>query len=175
MRKICAVVAAVIISTALPALAIQPHDVPDIPVQPQPRMPQLLRHASAQQQVSGNVSEVNPSTGALTLASAVGTLKLHFPPQALRDVHKGDAITAEYAFTKEGEHQTRAYDAPAGAGEHQMAGTVSEVNHDAGWVHVKSGDTTLQLPFPREAVRDLKIGDRITIDLAFAKGIQLSK
>jgi hypothetical protein len=175
MRKICAFAAAAIVSAALPVMAIQPQEVPDVPAQPQSQIPHLSRLASPQQEVSGRVSEVNPSTGSLSVASAAGTLKLHFPPQALRGVHKGDPITAEYAFMREGERPTRAYDAPAGAGEHQMTGTVSEVNHDTGWLQVKTGDTLLELPFPREAVRDLKAGDRITIDLAFAKGTPIER
>jgi hypothetical protein len=175
MRKIFAFAAAALVSAALPLMAIQPQDVPDIPVQPQSQIPHLPRLASAQQQVTGTVSDVDASTGSLSLASATGTLKLHFPPPALRDVHRGDPITAEYAFTREGERSNRAYDAPAGAGEHQMTGTVSEVNHDTGWLQVKTGDTMLQLPFPREAVRDLKTGDRITIDLAFAKGVPIAR
>jgi len=133
-------------------------------------MPQMAAQASPQQEITGNVLDIDSRTGLLTLASADGALKLHFPPPSLSSVKKGDQITVQFAYTKGRAGGERAYDAPKGLGEHRMTGTVTGVDHAKGWVQLQTDAGLLALPFPPRTVRDLKSGDQITIDLAFSKG-----
>jgi hypothetical protein len=168
MQKLYVLAAGALLSAAaaLPAVGADPEAAS------QPRRPATLqepeRQASAQQQVSGNVQEIDRTKGLMTLASSVGTLRLHFPPRFLSEIQKGQIVTAQYSFAKFGEESKLAYDAPLGFGAHQMAGTVEDVNHDTGWIRVKSDATMLELAFPPRVVSDIKSGDRITVDLAFS-------
>jgi hypothetical protein len=118
----------------------------------------------------GTVSEIDQPRGLVTVAGAVGTVKLHFPPQSLRDIQKGDVITARYAFAEPSGQSMRAYDAPHGRDEHKMAGTVVGVDHVTGLVDVKTDEAPLQLIFRPQAIRDLKQGDAIVVEMAFSKG-----
>lgn len=56
-------------------------------------------------------------------------------------------------------------------GEHQMTGTISSINHDKGTVDLKTAENneTLKLHFPPQSIRDLKQGDKITVQLSFWK------
>ena len=166
MKRIQAFTAAALFyaAAALPALALPPEDQPGRPAEQM----QSGRQADTHQQVSGRVSDINQSKGLVTLAASAGTIKLHFPPAALRDIKKGDTIIADYAMAEPG--TKRAYDAPQGIGEHQMAGTISSIDHDTGAVQVKTAETTLELMFPPQAVRNLKQGDAVTVNMAFSKG-----
>lgn len=178
-------------TSALPVLAIEPveqtggvpstheQNAPDMqrpapgtgqPGQPAPMMKQSAEDSSSQR-LTGTVTDVNKRTGFVTLATADGALKLHYPPRSVQNLKKGDTITAQFAFAKADipGASTRAYDVPKGLGEHRMTGTVSGVDHTKGWLQVKTQDGKLQLHFPPQMVRGLKKGDRITVDLAFSK------
>src|SRR5207249_2461246 len=124
---------------------------------------------AASHRVTGTVKAVDQKNGLLALSASEGTLKLHFPPRSLHNLKKGDTITAQIAFAKTGtEGSTRAYDVPNGLGEHRMTGTVSKLDREKGFVRVKTHESTLDLYFPPQMVRNLKQGDRITVDLAFS-------
>lgn len=127
--------------------------------------------ADGHQSVTGTITKVKQSAGTLTVRSSNGTLKLHFPPEAVRGLKKGDAITVQYAFTTAAnpEGTTRSYDMPKGSGEHQMTGTVSRVNDRTGWMSVKTDHGTLQLRFSAGQLEHVKSGDRVTVDLAFSR------
>jgi hypothetical protein len=43
--------------------------------------------------VTGRVVDVDPSSGRLVVNAEGKTWKLHFPPPALRDIHRGEAVT----------------------------------------------------------------------------------
>ncbi len=123
-----------------------------------------------QQRVNGTITEIDSGKGLLTVKSPQGALKLHFPPSAIHDLKKGDRIDAEYAFSKAGTtRSTRAFDAPKGLGQHQMTGTVSKVDQEKGWLYVKTAEATLQLHFPPAALRNVKKGDRLNVDMAFTR------
>ncbi len=178
MNKIygVAVAAMFVAASTFPVLAVEPSGgtgggAPKMQQKSGAEVPQAAK-AGGPQRVTGSVTDINSSKGLVTLTSSDRILKLHFPPQSVRDLKKGDRITAQYAFTKAGmpAGSTQAYDAPKGAGEHRMTGTISNVDHEKGWLHVKTDQVTLELYFPPEMVRDLKEGDRITVDLAFSKG-----
>jgi len=149
---------------AVPALAVEPVD----------RLGAMQQRAS-QQRMEGKVIEVDPRTGFVTMSSTQGALKLHFPPQVARELKFGDTITAYYAFTKDAgpealpEDSTRAFDAPKAFGEQRMNGTVSAVDEGKGWIKVRTEAGMLHLRFPSEALKTLKQGDQIIIDLGFTK------
>ena len=48
--------------------------------------------------MTGTVSQLDQSTGKLTLDTETGQLKLHFPPSSLQRVKEGDQITVQLAF-----------------------------------------------------------------------------
>jgi len=54
-------------------------------------------------------------------------------------------------------------------GKHRMEGTVGSVD-PKGWVQVKTGEGILTVHFPPDAIKDLKVGDTITVYLSFSKG-----
>jgi hypothetical protein len=172
MTNMQALAAALLLLSAGATLAASGHEGAGRPGQTAEQMQpvQPAQQAGAQQEVSGNVSEIDQTKGLVTLATSVGTLKLHFPPPSLRDLGKGDVITAHYGFASPGEGSLRVYDAPRGRGEHQLVGTVTGINHGSGSVEVTTDEATLQLFFQPQAVRDLKQGDTIIVDLSFTKG-----
>ncbi len=173
MNKVYGLAATTMLAAAVtfPALAIEQPEGSEVQEQTGTGMQQPAAEVGPQQRVTGIVTEINQSKGSLTLASWVGPLKLHFPPQSVRDVKKGDWITAQFAFAKAGtpEGSARAYDMPTGRAEHRMTGTVRDVD-DKGWLVVETEHTTLELHFPAEVLHDLEKGDRITVDMAFSKG-----
>lgn len=165
------VVAATVLAATFPALAVEPLEgVGDAPTHPE-MAPAPATQGNASQRVVGTVSGITPTKGLVTLTSSEGTLQLHFPPASLRDVKKGDTITAHYALAKPTGPggAVKAYDAPMASGEHRMSGTIRSIDHQKGWLRVKTDETTLVLRFPPQAVRDLKNGDKIVIDLAYSK------
>lgn len=54
-------------------------------------------------------------------------------------------------------------------GMHKMAGTVDKIDHAKGTLMLKSGVADMTLHFPPPAIKDLKNGDTITVELGFAK------
>jgi hypothetical protein len=48
--------------------------------------------------MTGTVTEVDHTTGMLSLNTQEGELKLHFPPAALADVKNGDTLTVSLGF-----------------------------------------------------------------------------
>ncbi len=53
-------------------------------------------------QMSGTISSINHDKGTVDLKTSEETLKLHFPPQAIRDLKQGDKITVSLGFYKSG-------------------------------------------------------------------------
>ena len=48
--------------------------------------------------MSGTVTEVDHTTGMLSLNTHEGELKLHFPPETLKEVKNGDSLTVSLGF-----------------------------------------------------------------------------
>lgn len=175
----CAITATLVTILSVPALATEPEaETGGVPmhehsgtVRPPAQEPAL------QQQVTGTVADITADKGLLALTAPDGVLKLHFPPGSIRDVRIGDTITVQYAIAKAGASagSMRAYDAPAGLGEHKMTGTVLMVDHEKGGLQVKTDETVLALRFPPAALQNLNAGERITIDLAYSKHDVTSK
>lgn len=55
-------------------------------------------------------------------------------------------------------------------GEHSMSGTVTHVDSKKGMVKLKTEEGTLGLHFPPESLKDVKKGEKITVNLGFSKG-----
>ncbi len=51
--------------------------------------------------MGGTVESINHKTGWMKLKTGVGEMTIHYPPQAIKDLNKGDKITANLSFTKE--------------------------------------------------------------------------
>jgi len=161
-------------SLAVPAFAIEAEPgVSGAPALHEPggalRLPQEL---GAQQRITGTVSDIDRTTGAMTLTYPDGVLTVHYPPQSIRDLQKGETVTAQFALVKPAipGGMTQSYDAPKGTGEHRMNGTVESVDHDKGWLHITTEYGPLQLRFAPDLVRGINKGEHVTIDLAFTKG-----
>ena len=54
-------------------------------------------------------------------------------------------------------------------GVHKMTGTVDKIDHAKGTVMLKSDMADMSLHFPPSAIKDLKDGDSITVELGFTK------
>jgi hypothetical protein len=55
-------------------------------------------------------------------------------------------------------------------GSHSMTGTVDKIDHAKGVLMLKHGAADMTLHFPPAAIKDLKNGDTITVNLGFTKG-----
>ena len=55
-------------------------------------------------------------------------------------------------------------------GAHSMTGMVDMIDHDKGMLTLKHGAGDMKLHFPPGAIKDLKNGDTITVNLGFTKG-----
>lgn len=49
-------------------------------------------------------------------------------------------------------------------------GTVTRVNHDSGMINLRTATSDLQLIFPKADINDVRVGDRISADLALWQG-----
>ncbi|MFJ1256388.1 hypothetical protein [Cupriavidus sp. CuC1] len=62
-------------------------------------------------------------------------------------------------------------DTPGIIGEHDMTGTVKQIDHKKGTLTLQTkGGPTLHLHFPADDLKDVKNGDAITVHLGFTKG-----
>ena len=124
--------------------------------------------------VTGTVAAVDRDSGAVDLATEHATYQLHFPPEALKSVAKNDRLTVAMAFApqdkekpaQEAKRGYKAGDEPMN-GDHWMTGTVSEVDTANGMVDVQTDERPLKVQFARDAVRDLKPGEKIALELSF--------
>jgi hypothetical protein len=123
------------------------------------------------QKVTGHVSEVDHSAGLLTLTQPAGNVTVYFPPASLESIQKGNLLTVRYAFARGVLGEQVKHSSPAGLGLNRVTGTVTQVDQPKkGWIQVKVDAGTLQLPFPSKLVSQLKPGEQVSIDLAFARG-----
>ncbi len=61
-------------------------------------------------------------------------------------------------------------DTPGMLGEHDMTGTVQQLDHKKGTFALQTkGGPTLHLHFPADQLKDVKDGDHITVHLGFTK------
>jgi len=55
-------------------------------------------------------------------------------------------------------------------GTHSMTGTVDKIDHAKGTLMLKNSASDMMLHFPPGAIKDIKDGDTITVNLGFTKG-----
>jgi hypothetical protein len=53
--------------------------------------------------LSGTISQINHSTGTLSLKTEKETLVLYFPPEEIKDYKEGDTMAVHLAIAKEAE------------------------------------------------------------------------
>lgn len=128
---------------------------------------EAMAHESGAHEMSGKVTWINHKTGLLHLKTAPVTLKLHFPPASIKDVKKGEPLTVRLAFVKG--------TAPAeagkgqGMGEHWMTGKIGKINHHTGVIHLTAAGHALVVHFHGPAIKDLKKGEEISVQLSYMK------
>jgi hypothetical protein len=132
------------------------------------------------------VSDIDHEKGLLSLKPEKGllgflrdepaTMRLHYPPDSVKDLKAGDTITALLSYTKgAAEPGIRAYDAPpeieaeARRGHHSMTGTVGKLDAGNGIFDLRTELGNLTFQFPAKDVEDLAVGEQITMQLAFVK------
>jgi hypothetical protein len=52
--------------------------------------------------MDGEVTKVDPKRGWIDVKTSEGSMKLHFPPEALADVKKGDRVTVDLGIKDNG-------------------------------------------------------------------------
>jgi hypothetical protein len=131
--------------------------------------------------MSGTVSEIDPSSAVMTLQADGATSKLPFDTTSMTEIKEGDSVTAHLTLTKiTGDPSKRAFDAPEigkipppqekSLGHRDVTGKIENINHSTGDVSVRVGASTFQLHFPSAAVRDFKDGDAVALRTTFARG-----
>ena len=63
-------------------------------------VPALAMDMMGEHDMSGTAQKVNHKTGSFDLKTHEGTLRLHFPPDALKEVKNGDMLTVHLGFKK---------------------------------------------------------------------------
>jgi hypothetical protein len=56
--------------------------------------------AKGHHSMTGEVTKVDSKKGWVDVKTPEGSMKLHFPPEALQNVHKGDNVTVELGLTR---------------------------------------------------------------------------
>jgi hypothetical protein len=72
------------------------------------------------------------------------------------------------AWAGETNGQAQQYEAHE-RGVHRMSGTITAINHETGVLDLKTNEAALQLHYPPKFIHHLKKGERLTVDLAYAK------
>ena len=62
-----------------------------------PKAPDMDRHTMESQ-----VTKVDPKEGWIDVKTSAGSMKLHFPPEALASVKKGDSVSVELGIKDNG-------------------------------------------------------------------------
>jgi hypothetical protein len=101
-----------------------------------------------------------PNQGAApNAAEAVGSAVKHGTEAAGHAVKEGARATEEAPSPYEARER----------GEHRMSGTITAINHETGVLDLRTREATLQLHYPPKSIHELKKGQRLTVDLAYAK------
>lgn len=54
-------------------------------------------------------------------------------------------------------------------GMHSMGGTIESIDHQTGWLKLKTGMGEMTLHYPPQTIKELKKGDKITANLSYTK------
>ena len=63
--------------------------------------------AKGHHSMDGEVTKVDPKKGWIDVKTAEGSMKLHFPPEALAGVKKGDRVTVDLGIKDNGPAKTK--------------------------------------------------------------------
>lgn len=55
--------------------------------------------------MTGTIETIDPAKGLVGLKTDLGTLNLHFPPESIKDLKKGDTITVNLSYSKKGDEK----------------------------------------------------------------------
>jgi uncharacterized membrane protein len=61
-----------------------------------------MADAKGRHSMDGQVTKVDSKRGWIDVKTSEGSMKLHFPPDALADVKKGDSVTVDLAIKDNG-------------------------------------------------------------------------
>jgi hypothetical protein len=56
-------------------------------------------------------------------------------------------------------------------GQHIMSGTITRIDHQKGTLSIRTAEAPLDLHFPPSAIADMKVGDRVSVQLAISKSM----
>ena len=65
-------------------------------------LPALGMDTMGEHDMSGKVQKLNHKAGTFELKTGEGVLRLHFPPDSLKEVRNGDSLTVHLGFTRTG-------------------------------------------------------------------------
>ena len=77
-------------------------------------------------------------------------------------------VMADYGSAKEGDMKSSARMGKY-MGKHEMTGTVEKIDQGTGMIELKTGVGMLNLHFPPPSIKDLKVGDTISVYLSYTK------
>lgn len=129
----------------------------------------------AEHRMTGTITDIDRTEGIVTLESGERELKLHFPSDSIGTLREGETVTVQLAYANIQQRERsreQARDVPEPGewkGEHWITGRVEDVDHEKGIVELEAGEESLKLHFPPDQIRDLRSGDRIAVQLAFAR------
>jgi len=64
-----------------------------------------------------------------------------------------------------------AHDLKGAKGEHVMSGTITKIDHDSGKLSLDAEGTMLDLHFPPPAIKDMKEGDRVAVEMSISRNV----
>jgi len=98
-------------------------------------------------------------------AEATGNAIEHGAEATGHAIKRGaEATTDALGITKTDQER---YEANA-RGEHRFTGKVTAVDHDTGLVTLATSGNTLNLHFPKDSLKNVQTGDRLTVETAYA-------
>jgi hypothetical protein len=66
-----------------------------------------MTDAKGKHSMDGEVTKVDAKKGWIDVKTSEGSMKLHFPPDALADIKKGDRVTIDLAIKDNGPAKTK--------------------------------------------------------------------
>ncbi|MDD5329033.1 MAG: hypothetical protein PHX38_03450 [Sulfuricella sp.] len=122
-------------------------------------------------QLPGTIETIDYKSGRLTLNSDLGKVNLNFPPEALRGLQSGDPVVVDLGFSQQGRSigRNRVTEVMETFNELQVTGTVRNVDYRTGTLTLNTRAGDIALNFPPPAVKDLKRGDTVTVNMGYSK------
>ena len=116
-------------------------------------------------QIEGDVDRIDGKTGALTIATRAGMLKLDAPLGPAAHLAKGTAVTVEVALFRGSPPAPASYRADSSLLRRRVTAEVIRVDRTAGQAQLGWPGTALKFDVPSPTLQNLKKGDRIPVEL----------